>query len=129
MMENWYVPITIVPGIGLLLMSTSNLLGQLSNEIKTLLSEHYDFKNLLKRKLMQLKLINLAMVFLYASVAFFVVSGLIAGIYQSSHSMRSDIPIYFSVVGIICCLAALVLLIIFSFRAVKIKQDQFHVKE
>ena len=124
-METWYVPITIVPGIGLLLMSTSTLLGQLSLEIKGLLSEHHDYKDLLKRKLMQLKLINLAMVFLYASVAFFVISGLVAGLYQSTHAMSDDIPIYLSVIGILCCLAALFLLILFSFRAVKIKQDQF----
>lgn len=127
-MENWYVPITIVPGIGLLLMSTSNLLGQLSGEIKDLIREHSDYQSLLRRKLLQLKLLNLAMVFLYASVASFVISGLIAGLYQSVHSMRDDIPIYFSVAGIFCCLGALTLLIVFSFRAVKIKQDQFRTK-
>lgn len=127
-METWYVPITIVPGIGLLLMSTSTLLGQLSLEIKGLLEEHDDYKGLLKRKLMQLKLINLAMVFLYASVAFFVISGLVAGLYQSTHAMNDDIPIYLSVIGILCCLAALFLLMLFSFRAVKIKQDQFKSK-
>ncbi|MEO0570808.1 MAG: DUF2721 domain-containing protein [Bacteroidota bacterium] len=124
-MENWYVPITIVPGIGLLLMSTSNLLGQLSTEIKNLLAEHDDYEALLHRKLKQLKLVNVAMVFLYASVAFFVISGLIAGLYQSTNSMGDNIPIYFSVGGILSCLTALVLLIIFSFRAVSIKQDQF----
>ena len=124
-MEHWYVPITIVPGIGLLLMSTSSLLAQLSLEIKNLISERADYKSLLARKLLQLKLINLAMVFLYISVACFVLSGLIAGLYQSTHAMNDDIPIYFSVIGIICCLVALILLITFSFRAVRIKQDQF----
>lgn len=124
-MESWYVPITIVPGIGLLLMSTSNLLSALSNEIKGLLTEHVDYKNLLHRKLGQLKLLNYAMVFLYASVASFVLSGLIAGLYQSTHAMSDDVPIYFSVVGILSCLTALILLMLFSFRAVKIKQDQF----
>lgn len=124
-MENWYVPITIVPGIGLLLMSTSNLLSALSNEIKGLLTEHVDYKNLLQRKLRQLKLLNYAMVFLYASVACFVLSGLIAGLYQSTHAMSDDVPIYFSVIGILSCLTALILLMLFSFRAVKIKQDQF----
>ena len=127
-MENWYVPITIVPGIGLLLMSTSNILGQLSGEIKDLIKEHSNYQNLLQRKLLQLKLLNLAMVFLYASVAFFVVSGLIAGLYQSIHSMHDDVPIYFSVAGILCCLGALTLLIVFSFRAVRIKQDQFNAE-
>ncbi|SHG86013.1 DUF2721 domain-containing protein [Flagellimonas flava] len=124
-MESWYVPITIVPGVGLLLMSTSNLLGALSNEIKGLITEHFDYENLLQRKLKQLKLINYAMVFLYVSVACFVLSGLIAGLYESTHIMGDDLPVYFSVMGIISCLTALILLILFSFKAVKIKQDQF----
>ncbi|MEM9648436.1 MAG: DUF2721 domain-containing protein [Bacteroidota bacterium] len=124
-MESWYVPITIVPGVGLLLMSTSNLLGALSNEIKGLIREHSDYENLLQRKLKQLKLINYAMVFLYVSVACFVLSGLIAGLYESTHIMGDDLPVYFSVMGIVSCLTALILLILFSFKAVKIKQDQF----
>lgn len=94
-MENWYVPITIVLGIGLLLMSTFNLLGQLSGEIEYLIKSHTNYQNLLHRKLIQLKLLNLAMVFLYASVAFFVISGLIAGVYQSVHSMHDDAPYIF----------------------------------
>lgn len=124
-MENWYVPITIVPGIGLLLMSTSTLLGALSTEIKNLIEDHIDYEALLHRKLTQLKLVNYAMVFLYVSVACFVLSGLIAGLYESTHTMNDDIPIYFSVIGILSCLTALLLLILFSLRAVKIKQDQF----
>ena len=124
-MENWYLPITIVPGLGLLVLSTSNLMGLLSQEIKNLISEHAEYKTLLKRKLKQLKLLNLAMVFLYASIAFFVISGLVAGLYQSTNFMGGEVPIYLLLIGILCCLAAIFLLIIFSFRAVKIKQDQF----
>ncbi|PWL37776.1 hypothetical protein DKG77_13460 [Flagellimonas aquimarina] len=127
-MESWYVPITIVPGIGLLLMSTSTLLGALSTEIKNLIEDHVDYEALLRRKLTQLKLVNYAMVFLYVSVACFVLSGLIAGLYESTHTMNDDIPIYFSVIGILSCLTALILLTLFSFRAVKIKQDQFKEK-
>ncbi|TAI46841.1 DUF2721 domain-containing protein [Flagellimonas allohymeniacidonis] len=124
-MEGWYVPITIVPGIGLLLMSTSNLLLGLSNEIKELIVEQANYLDLLERKLRQLKLLNYAMVFLYVSVAFFVISGLIAGLYENTHLMEGQIPLYFSGIGIISALAALLLLIIYAFRAVRIKQDQF----
>ncbi len=124
-MESWYVPITIVPGIGLLLMSTSNLLLGLSNEIKGLIVEQANYLDLLERKLRQLKLLNYAMVFLYVSVAFFVISGLVAGLYQSTNVMGGQMPLYFSGVGIISALAALLLLIIYAFRAVRIKQDQF----
>ena len=54
-MENWYLPITIVPGLGLLVLSTSNLLGQLSLEIKNLITEHSDYQSLTKTKIKSVK--------------------------------------------------------------------------
>ncbi|RKN78467.1 DUF2721 domain-containing protein [Ulvibacterium marinum] len=122
---DWYVPITIVPGIGLLLLSTSNLLIALSTEIKELIGKQSDVQTILSRKLRQLKLLNNAMVFLYVAVASFVLSGLIAGLYESTHIMGAEIPIYFTVAGILSALLALCILIVYSFRAVKIRQDQF----
>lgn len=82
-MEHWYIPATIIPGIGLLILSTSNLLVNLSTEIKTLIVEVTLKEALIKRKLKQLKLLNSAMVFLYVAVASFVVSALISGVYKS----------------------------------------------
>ncbi len=122
---DWYVPITIVPGIGLLLLSTSNLLIALSTEIKELIGKQSDVQTILSRKLRQLKLLNNAMVFLYIAVASFVLSGLIAGLYESTHIMGAEIPIYFTVAGILSALLALCILIVYSFRAVKIRHDQF----
>lgn len=37
-MENWYLPITIVPGVGLLILSTSNLMVILSDELNGLIN-------------------------------------------------------------------------------------------
>lgn len=122
---DWYVPITIVPGIGLLLLSTSNLLIALSTEIKNLIERQNDLQTVLPRKLKQLRLLNNAMVFLYIAVASFVLSGLIAGLYESTHIMGTEIPIYFTVAGILSALLALCILIVYSFKAVKIRQDQF----
>jgi uncharacterized membrane protein len=122
---DWYVPITIVPGIGLLLLSTSNLLIALSTEIKNLIERQNDLQTVLPRKLKQLRLLNNAMVFLYIAVASFVLSGLIAGLYESTHIMGAEIPIYFTVAGILSALLALCILIVYSFKAVKIRQDQF----
>ena len=122
-MENWYVPITIVPGIGLLILSTSNLLVALSNEIKSILQDS-NSEMLIHRKLKQLKLLNGAMVFLYASVACFVVSGLISGLFETTGA-HFNFSIYISILGIASALFGLVFLIIYSFRAVKIRQDQF----
>lgn len=126
-MEHWYIPATIIPGIGLLILSTSNLLVNLSTEIKTLIEEMTIDQKLIKQKLKQLKLLNSAMVFLYASVALFVISALISGVYKSVET-NFDSTIYITITGIISALLGLIALIIYSFRAVKIRQDQFNNK-
>ncbi|GAA4275851.1 DUF2721 domain-containing protein [Aquimarina mytili] len=122
-MENWYVPITIVPGIGLLILSTSNLLVALSTEIKSLIADT-NSEQLIERKLKQLKLLNNAMVFLYISVACFVISGLVSGLFISTGA-KFNSSIYITITGIIFALLGLIALIIYSFKAVKIRQDQF----
>ena len=125
-MENWYLPITIIPGIGLLILSTSNLLVTLSNEIKTLISEEkQECTNLLiQQKLKQLKLLNWSMVLFYISVACLVISGLVTGLYLKVE-LRYNPSMYISILGIKFVLTGLLALIIYSFRAVKIRQNQF----
>lgn len=123
-MEHWYLPATIIPGIGLLILSTSNLLVNLSTEIKTLITEDSTKGKLIERKLRQLKLLNSAMVFLYIAVASFVISSLVSGIYKSIQT-DFNATIYITIAGIISALLGLITLIIYSFRAVQIRQDQY----
>ncbi len=82
-MENyWYLPITIVPGLGLLILSTSNLMVTLSNEISAMI-EYSQEKTIITRKLTQLKLLNMAMVFFYVAVALLLISAVINGLYTT----------------------------------------------
>ena len=122
---DWYIPITIVPAVGLILLSTSNLLIALSTEIKDLIKGNSATEQLIQTKLRQLKRLSWAMIFLYVSVASFVISGLIGGIYQSGHRMVSDVSIYIVVLGIFMSLAALFILIAYALSALKIRQNQF----
>lgn len=122
---DWYIPITIVPAVGLILLSTSNLLIALSTEIKDLIKGNSATEQLIQIKLKQLKRLSWAMIFLYVSVASFVISGLIGGIYQSGHRMVSDVSIYIVVLGIFMSLAALFILIAYALSALKIRQNQF----
>ena len=126
-MENWYIPATIIPGIGLLILSTSNLLINLSTEIKGLIEQDGMNQNLIEQKLKQLKFLNSAMVFLYIGVASLVISALVSGLYQSADS-NFEFSIYISIAGIVSVLLGLIILIIYSFRAVRIRQQQFHQK-
>jgi hypothetical protein len=127
-MYEWYVPITILPGIGLLIISTSSLLVNLDNEISSLL--HSDKKDdivLSQKKLKQLNLLNIAMVGFYIGSATFVNSGILM-ILAKALTWCRDTSLIFIVVGIVAVLASLCLLILFSFRAVRIRKEQHQDK-
>jgi hypothetical protein len=121
-MENWYLPITIVPGLGLLILSTSNLMVTLSNEISGMI-EHAKEKAIITRKLKQLKLLNMTMVFFYVSVALLLVSAVLNGLYTIEKT-----SLYISILAIVSALIGLFSLVIYSFRAVTIRQNQFKNK-
>ena len=121
-MENWHLPITIVPGLGLLILSTSNLMVTLSNEINAMI-ENSKQEAIIVRKLKQLKLLNMAMVFFYVAVALLLVSAVCNGLYAID-----KVSLYISVLAIVFALIGLISLIIYSFRAVTIRQNQFKNK-
>lgn len=121
-MENWYLPITLVPGLGLLILSTSNLMITLSNEISTMI-ERTKEKTIIIRKLAQLKMLNMAMVFFYIAIAILLISAILNGLYSIQKA-----SLYITVLAIISALIGLLSLIIYSFRAVKIRQNQFKNK-
>ncbi|MFT5846890.1 MAG: uncharacterized membrane protein YjjP (DUF1212 family) [Bermanella sp.] len=124
-MENWYLPITIVPGIGLLILSTTNLMVTLSNELSGLINEQSKDDSIIHRKLAQLKTLNRTMVFFYIAVACLAISGLIGGLQLK---MIENSATYISVLGIVIMLLGLFFLIKYSYRAVSIRQDQFNSK-
>lgn len=117
-MENWYLPVTIVPGLGLLILSTSNLMMTLSNEISTLIKNTKD-KTIITKKLSQLRLLNTTMVFFYISVALLFVSAVVNGLCNIENA-----SLYISVLAISLVIIGLTFLITYSFRAVKIRQNQ-----
>ena len=124
-MENWYLPITIVPGIGLLILSTSNLMVTLTNELSGFIKDQSKDESIIHRKLAQLKTLNRAMVLYYIAVACLAISGLIGGLQLK---MIEKSATYISVLGIVIMLLSLFSLIKYSYRAVSIRQDQFKTK-
>ena len=119
-MENWYLPITIVPGIGLLILSTSNLMVTLSNEINSLLKDVKVKDVIINQKLKQLKTLNIVMVYFYLAVLGLVVSGFFSGL-----GLHKKIAFCISILGVGFMLLALILLIKYSYKAINIRQDQF----
>ena len=124
-MSEWFFPMTLLPGVGLLIMSTSNLDMGLRNEVAMLLHEPESNPTVIKQKIKQLSRLNLSLTAFYISCATLVMSGLISGIgqnYGTAAETGSELFLYFS---ILCIFVALILLMIYSGKAVKIKRRQF----
>lgn len=124
-MNEWYFPITLLPGVGLLIMSTSSLSMGLSNELTNLLNASDSNHDIIRKKIYQLSRLNRALTAFYISCAALVISGLINGLYGTVHSLApkiSEILLFFS---IICILLALTQLMIYAAKAVSIKRTQY----
>lgn len=119
----WYLPITIIPGIGLLLLSTSNLLVQLAAEINTL-SLNPLKKEITLRKIKQLKRLNYVMVFFYVTVSLLVIAGLLQSIFTQIN-VQLNIGIWVTTLGIVFLLIGLLNLVVYSLKAIQIRQDQY----
>lgn len=118
-MENWYLPITMIPGLGLLVLSTSNIMIALSNEIDSIIELNKD-SAIIRRKLAQLKLLNKAMVFFYIAIASLLISAILKGLFN-----LEETTFFISAFAVVLALIGLFSLILYSFRAVRIRQDQF----
>ena len=124
-MEEWWLPITVLPGISLLALSTSNLLISLNDQIARMLENELSNQSIIKRKIKQLQLLSLALTGIYISIACFVSSGIITALATTYHLFETNWGIVVMFVGIVFVFVALILLIIYSAKAVKIRTDQF----
>ncbi len=123
-MENWYLPITILPGIGLLILSTSNQLIALSTEIAERLKLKVCNDQITKRKLKQLKSLNKGLVGLYIGAGSMVTSGMLSGL-QNFYKISQNLGLALMLLGVLSIFISITYLIIYSIRAVNIRQDQF----
>ena len=124
-MATWIFPLTILPGIGLLIMSTTNWAVALTNEINQLLHQEYCNQTLLTKKIKQLSLINQALVALYLCTAMCAAGGFIGGILQSEMETSSNLTIILLCIGMFFLMLATSLLIIYAYRATNIKRKQY----
>jgi len=70
----WYTPLTILPAVGLLILSTSNFLVALNVEIYELEKDKELHKWIIGEKIKQLKRLGIANSFLYSSALIFMFS-------------------------------------------------------
>ncbi|MDX1637529.1 MAG: DUF2721 domain-containing protein [Balneolaceae bacterium] len=124
-METWYLPITVLPGIGFLILSTARLTVSLNEELQELLKEVGDYEELIHKKLKQMRLLTLSQTGLYLSTALFVLSGFVSGIQNLSPSGNTGWGFGIMILGVANVLASLLLLIIYSTKSVTIRQMHF----
>ncbi len=124
-MQEWYLPITILPALGMLILSTTSQMMTLSSEINSLLQEKCtDFQHLIsEKKLKQLGLLTRASALLYLASGIYVLSGILGAVLEAASFY--DIPSLLLYGGTILVFIAFILLIIYAFRAVRIRKLQF----
>ncbi len=124
--DNWIFPLTILPGIGLVIMSTTHWSVALTNEINSFLEKRECDRAILKRKIAQLSLINNALVALYVAAGMCALGGFVGSLWIYDELLSSQIIVTSIVaLGIGSLLAANTMLIIYAFWAVSIKKTQF----
>ena len=125
-MENWILPLTILPSVGLLILSTTNLSVALSGELDRMLHQVDSVQEIIQKKLHQLKLLSWALTTLYICASLLALDGLIGAIMQ--YELAGKVNVFWTALfafAIICLFTATTLLILFAFRAIDIKQQQF----
>jgi hypothetical protein len=120
----WYIPITLLPGIALLILSTSNFIIATNVEIQILKEKKELFKDIIKLKMKQLKRLNYAISGLYLSVLFFTISGLFASLDRSD-----DLTFTVISIGTTIMTLSVILLIIYSISANWIKRKHLLIDD
>ena len=108
----WLSPLLLLPGAGLLIMSTSQRFNRLHDEIHHLMEESSSKSAGTANHLMQrAQYFRNALVLLYSSIAIFAVAGLLGGITSGLGDISRYITIALTIIGIFCLAAASIILI------------------
>lgn len=121
-MDAYLLPLTVIPGVAVLITSTVHLSVHLSQEIQELMSmpQVLQFKEIVLLKIRQLRRLNQSLFCLYASASCFLLTAVLPLLWPAWPYRGQTL-----LGGSLTWLIALGLLTSFSLRAVKIKQRQF----
>ena len=120
----WYAPLTILPAVGLIILSTSNFLVALNNEIYQLEKDGDINEWIINQKLKQLKRLGIAMTLLYSSALFFMFSALLKSAYNADVMFDC-----LMVIAVVFVTTALGLLFFHSVKAIKIRHTHLELKK
>lgn len=114
---------TIIPGIGLLILSTSNIMLSLNAEITTLLVDKEKKLPIIESKLSQLKRLSISIVFQYIGVLLFLFTGILKVLLPN---LESGSKILLAI-GVLSVTVSILILLVHSVKAVSIRQKNLHL--
>jgi hypothetical protein len=118
----WYGPLTVLPAIALLILSTSNFIGSLNAEVFQMEQMKEFKKEIVRLKLAQLKKLGISMAFLYFSSLLFLIAGISKAIFESDSVLNG-----LMIIGVISTTVALGFLLAHSLNAVTIRQKHLDI--
>lgn len=124
---DWYGPLTLMPAIGLIIMSTSHFTVGLVQEIERLEEDEAikaKYMAIIRLKLGQLKRLSVAISLLYASILLLLIASFVNYWAEAQLGMIVDILLVLTVLTVA---AALVFLFIYSLQATRIRQMHLRV--
>lgn len=111
----WLSPLLLLPGAGLLIMSTSQRFSRLHDEVHHILKERgSNTGEIVTHLLQRAAYFRNALVLLYSSVSIFASAGLLGGITSGWDELSTFLTIGLTIIGILCVSASSILLIMES---------------
>ncbi len=118
----WYGPLTILPAIALLILSTTTFIIALNNEIVELVNDGEKCAKIIQLKMIQLKRLGIANAFLYACALLFMVAGL-----SMAFTNNSNLFLYLMLGGVFTTVVALSFLFVHSLGSILIRQKHLKI--
>ncbi len=119
------LPIILTPGIALLILSTVTISVALTRGISELI-ERNGSKAIVLSKMRQLGVLNRALILLYGSVALLTISGISTAGFGLPRGV--ELNRFFTLAGILMLFAAMLLLVLYAIRSLRIRRARLHEK-
>lgn len=122
MINEWYVPITILPSVGVLIVSTTNQMTALNSEIGSLLFSPCPLcrHEVVDLNVEQLRRLGLSSFCLYFSATLFVLSGIL----NALSALYFFLSNFVLLLGVFFLFVATVFLVVHGFKTIQIRKQQ-----
>ena len=123
-----FTPLTFLPGIGMLIMSTSRRYIELINQMQWVFQQEQKYtQHFFSCQQQRLRMFKWALTFLYLCVGLVLLGSLLGGITISSHPLSEYLLLSFVILAVLSALLAVGVLIRESFVSASLINEQFDI--